>query len=109
VQRPHPPILVGGDGPRTLARVVEYGDEWMPIGMRAPDSLARRIAELQTMAKDAGRAPIPVSIFGAPMRKEHAEALGEAGATRIVFFMPPAQADVVLPRLKHCAELVGLG
>ena len=32
VQRPHPPILMGGDGPTTFDRVVEYCDGWMPIG-----------------------------------------------------------------------------
>jgi len=109
VQRPHPPVLVGGDGPRTLARVVEYGDEWMPIGgFRTPESLKRRIDDLQTLAKAAGRGAIPVSVFGAPMRPEAVTEYADAGAHRAVFFMPPAPADVVLPRLKHAAQVAGL-
>jgi len=109
VRQPHPPVLVGGDGPHTLARVVEYGDEWMPIGgFRQPESLGRRIEELQRLAKDAGRAAIPVSVFGAPMREETNEQYEAVGAHRAVFFMPPAEADVVLPRLQHAAKVAGL-
>jgi probable F420-dependent oxidoreductase len=109
VQQPHPPVLIGGDGPLTLARVVEYGDEWMPIGgFRQPESLGRRIEELQRLAKDAGRAPIPVSVFGAPLREETIEQYEEIGVQRAVFFMPPAEADVVLPRLQHAAKVAGL-
>src|SRR5438105_1420753 len=44
-QQPHPPIIVGGNGPRTLRRVIEYGDEWGPIIGRGPD-LISRFAEL---------------------------------------------------------------
>ena len=109
VQKPHPPIMVGGDGPHTLARVVEYGDEWIPIGgFRTPESLGHRIDELQRLAKEAGRARIPVTTFGAPMRKEIIEAYEGIGVGRSVFFMPPAPADDVLPRLKHAAEVCGL-
>jgi alkanesulfonate monooxygenase SsuD/methylene tetrahydromethanopterin reductase-like flavin-dependent oxidoreductase (luciferase family) len=109
VRKPHPPVLIGGDGPRTLQRVIDYGDEWMPIGrFRSPESLQRRIDELQSMAKAAGRGPIPVSMFGASMRNEDVEALEAIGISRCVFIMPPEAADVVLPRLKHAAEVAGL-
>ena len=109
VQKPHPPVLVGGDGPRTLQRVIEYGDGWIPIGgFRSPESLRHRIDELQRLAKDAGRGAIPVSLFGASMKPEWLEAVAEAGVSRTVFFMPPAGADEVLPRLKHAATVAGL-
>src|SRR5512143_2164356 len=35
VQKPHPPIYLGGHGPKALARVVRYCDGWLPIGVRA--------------------------------------------------------------------------
>ena len=47
VQKPHPPILVGGDGENTLKRVVSYGDGWMPVGRRA-DFKSRIEAEPKT-------------------------------------------------------------
>jgi hypothetical protein len=45
-------------------------------------------------------------MFGAPMRKEQLEQYAAMGVERCVFFMPPAEADVVLPRLKHAADVV---
>jgi probable F420-dependent oxidoreductase len=106
VQKPHPPILVGGDGPRTLQRVVEYGDEWMPISGRGSADLGARIAELQEMARAAGRGPIPVSLFGSRAAPEAIEKYGEAGIGRAVFVLPPMPAEDTMPRLKRYAELV---
>src|SRR3990172_1070948 len=107
-QKPHPPILVGGDGPRTLERVVEYGDEWMPIPGRGGD-LAPRIAELQQMAKAAGRGPIPVSLFGVAPGAEFVERLASLeGVHRILFGMPAAPAEQVLPMLREAAKVAGL-
>src|SRR5712692_9750648 len=57
VQKPHPPVYVGGMGAHTLQRVVEYGDAWMPIPMPGDTSLGDRIQKLQRMASDAGRGP----------------------------------------------------
>ncbi len=108
--KPHPPVLIGGDGPHTLQRVVDYGDEWMPIGgFRSPASLERRIGELQQLASAAGRAPIPVSMFGAPARAEQIEAYTAIESIhRLVFTLPSQGADEALPRLKHYASVAGL-
>ena len=103
VQRPHPPIIVGGSGPRTLERVIEYGDEWMPIGGRATN-VGERIAELQRMAADAGRGPIPVTIFGVRPDPSVINHYREIGVNRCVFAMPSAPAETVLPILERCAE-----
>ena len=107
-QKPHPPILVGGDGARTLERVVEYGDGWMPIGGRGGHALAERIAELQVLAKAAGRDRIPVSVFGARPDKETLEHLAEIGVDRAIFGVRPAPADEVLPAITRYAEQAGL-
>jgi probable F420-dependent oxidoreductase len=106
VQSPHPPIMVGGDGPRTLQRVVEYGDEWMPIPGRSQTPLAEKITELQQMAKSAGRGRIPVSVFGVRPDAKTIEEHQAAGVDRCVFGVRPAAADVVLPDLARYAELV---
>jgi probable F420-dependent oxidoreductase len=107
VQQPHPPILVGGDAPGTLPRVVAYGDEWMPI-IRAGTftHLGERIAELQRLAAAAGRPPIPVSVitYGARPEPETAAALIALGVTRWVFSLPAAGAEAILPRLDRLAE-----
>jgi alkanesulfonate monooxygenase SsuD/methylene tetrahydromethanopterin reductase-like flavin-dependent oxidoreductase (luciferase family) len=103
VQKPHPPILVGGDSPRTLQRVVRYGDAWMPVGRRT--DFKSRIAELNRLAAAAGRQPIPVTIFGATPRPEVIASYAEAGVERVVFTLPPAPASEVLPILTRHAEL----
>ena len=104
VQKPHPPIIVGGNGPGTLDRVIEYGDEWMPIAGRGPD-LAARIQELQEKAKAAGRGRIPVSIFGAPPRPDLIETYRQIGVDRVIFRLPSAEPEVVLAELRKAAEV----
>ena len=103
VQKPYPPIIVGGGGPRTLQRVIEYGDEWMPNRVRG-DELTNKIAELQQMAKDAGRDPIPVTMFGVQPSPEAIDHYAQIGVSRCLFGLPSAPADEVLPLLNQCAE-----
>jgi probable F420-dependent oxidoreductase len=103
VQKPHPPILVGGDGENTLKRVVSYGDGWMPVGRRA--DFKSRIDKLNPLAADAGRGTIPVTIFGAPPRPDIIEQYAEAGVERVVFNLPPAPRDEVLPLLETQANV----
>ncbi len=105
VQKPHPPVLVGGDGPRTLDRVAEYGDGWIPIGGRLTD-LEEKIGRLRQMAKDAGRPQPSVSIFGVPAKEEVIEGYEAAGVDRIIFGLPPAPAETVLPVLERRGELI---
>ena len=110
-QRPHPPIIMGGDGPRTLDRVIEFCDGWMPIAGRAGEgpSLAEKITTLRQRAEEAGRDPqsISVSIFAARPEREAVDKLAEAGVDRVVFPLPAAERDTVLPLLDRYAELVG--
>ena len=105
VQSPHPPIVVGGSGPTTFQRVLDYGDEWMPIAGRVEGDFAEQVAELQRLAVTQGRDRIPVSVFGAPPRPEAVEAYAEAGVDRCVFWLPSAPADEVRPRLERYASL----
>jgi probable F420-dependent oxidoreductase len=107
VQKPHPPIVMGGNGPTTLDRVVEYCDEWMPIAMRKSD-LAERIEMLKRQAAAAGRHPdaIPVTIFAAKPEREAIEKLASVGVSRVVFLLPPADRAVVLPLLDRYAGLM---
>jgi probable F420-dependent oxidoreductase len=107
VQRPHPPVLLGGHGPKALERVVDYCDGWLPIGARAGNVTAG-IAELHRIAREKGRDPrtLSVSVYGAPMEAGELERLAEAGAERAIFWLPPEGPDTVLPLLDRCAQLV---
>ena len=103
VQRPHPPILVGGNAPATLDRVVAIGDAWMPNRI-TPDRLGEHVAALQSKADAAGRGAIPVTIFGA--KPQDVPAYAEAGVARCVLWLPSAGADQIEPRLDRYAEML---
>ena len=107
IQKPHPPIIVGGDGATTFDRVVEFGDGWMPI-MRPKTSPVEKIPELRERLKKAGRDPksAPVSIFFAPPKKPAIDALAAAGVERAVFGLPSEGRDAVLPRLDAFAAVM---
>ena len=95
VQKPHPPVMVGGVGEKVLDRVVGYGDEWIPNRVKSPEELAPRIAELQRRAEAAGRERIPVTVFGAKPEARLLERLRDAGVTRALFYVrPEAPAEV---------------
>ncbi len=60
VQKPHPPIWIGGHTGPAIRRAAKYGDGWMPIGLRPPailepEELAEKIARLRTLTVQAGR------------------------------------------------------
>jgi hypothetical protein len=61
--------------------------------------------DLQRLAAEAGRDPIPVRLFYAPSEPAELERLAEAGIDRFVLPLPPAPADEVLPRLRAYASL----
>jgi probable F420-dependent oxidoreductase len=105
LQQPHPPILMGGDGPNTLRRVVAYADGWMPVAARGAVPLAEKIAELQQLAARAGRPPIPVTIFRAAPRTEALRRYVALGVERCVFWLPAEPAERVLPLLDEYAEV----
>ena len=110
VQKPHPPIIMGGDGPRTFDRVIEYCDGWMPIGGRRPEgpSLGEKITQLRRQAEDAGRDPasISVSIFGTRPDGDMVNRMKEAGVDRVVFGLPSANRDTVVPLIDEYAKLM---
>ncbi len=105
-QRPHPPILMGGDGPTTFDRVLEYADGWMPVVGRMGSAFSEKMATLQRRAKDAGRGPIPVSAFMVKPDPAVLDPLQAAGVERAIFGVPSETSDKVLPLLDAYAKLI---
>lgn len=102
VQRPHPPVLLGGNGPRTLERVVRYADGWIPNGR----SYLERIPELQRLAEAAGRGRIPISAYPGNATPEAIEAHQAAGVDRVMWYVPASGRDDALARLEELAAVI---
>jgi probable F420-dependent oxidoreductase len=107
VQKPHPPIFLGGHSRQVLQRVVDYCDGWMPIGSRV-QALVQDIEKLKRRAEAAGRDPqsVAISIFGGLADDEAVNGYREAGVERVAFGLPSAERDSILRRLDRYAEFV---
>jgi probable F420-dependent oxidoreductase len=107
-QKPHPPIILGGETDYTLRRVVEYCDGWFPRpgrGFEIRDQLRR----LHDMAEQAGRDPktLSTSVFRAPPDKEVLREYEAAGIDRAVLEIPDESRDDILRLLDRYAPLLG--
>ena len=100
VQKPHPPVILGGSGPKILERVVRYADGWMPNR----GDVIERIPELRQMAKEAGRGHIPVTYYPKVDAAE-IERLGAAGVERLIYYVPPDGRDAALRTLEELAAM----
>ena len=103
VQRPHPPLVIGGEGPHVLDRVLAYGDEWMP---NEHEGVEERMAELQRRAADQGRAPIPTTIYATPRDPAAIERLTATGAHRLVLNLPRTAPGDEMSGVRELAELI---
>jgi probable F420-dependent oxidoreductase len=101
VQKPHPPIILGGSGPKILERVIRYADGWMPNR----GDVIERIRELQEMAHAAGRAAIPVTYYPKPTASE-IERLTKAGVERCIYYVPPDGRDQALSKLEELGRMI---
>ncbi len=103
VQRPRPPVLIGGNGEKVLDRVLAYADGWIPN--REP-RLGERIAELHRRAAEAGKPRMRVTYFGADRDAGCVERLTAAGVDEIQFYLPSADAGTVERSLDEIAKLI---
>jgi alkanesulfonate monooxygenase SsuD/methylene tetrahydromethanopterin reductase-like flavin-dependent oxidoreductase (luciferase family) len=100
IQKPHPPVMLGGSGPNILKRVVAYADGWMP---NRGDALGR-LAELRELAKAAERGDIPVTTYPKPTT-EDIEQHQKAGIDRCIFWISPDGREQALAGLDKLEKL----
>ncbi|MEN8159637.1 MAG: LLM class F420-dependent oxidoreductase [Myxococcota bacterium] len=105
VQKPHPPIHVGGAFPGGMRRALRYGNGWIPIGGR-DDDVVSHLPALREEAEKQGRSleGFEVTVYGAPPDPAKLAAMREAGIHRAILFLPPAGKDDVLPVLDGYTE-----
>jgi probable F420-dependent oxidoreductase len=109
VQKPHPPIYLGGDGATTFDRVIEFCDGWFPIARGGvPAGLADKVTDLRRRAEAAGRDPdvLSISLFNCPPTREAIDEVERAGVDRVIFGVTPAEPAAVWKALDERAALI---
>ncbi len=109
VQKPHPPVIVGGAFPHSARRAIRYGDGWVPNASRPGYAdVTEFLPQFRQMATDAGRDPasVPISIFGAPENLDRLKRHRDQGIARVVVTLPSAKAEEILPVLDRWAALI---
>jgi probable F420-dependent oxidoreductase len=103
VQRPYPPILVAGNGPRVAERVIAYGDEWIP--MPRPGVLDHVRHFKKTARKPGIDEPIPVTLFGGDLAD--VDAYAAAGVDRVLFWVRPTPTRATIKVVDQIAVELG--
>ena len=101
VQKPHPPIFIGGNSDATVKRVIRHGAGWISNPFPA-DILAQRISQ---MRDGAGR-DVPLSMFGTPVDAEYWHAAEKLGFGQLGLLLPSVGRDESLRLLDDYAEKV---
>jgi probable F420-dependent oxidoreductase len=99
VQKPHPPIYVGG-GSRAFERVASFGDAWLANGL-PPGKLEPMMGELREVA---GR-EVQVTVFNASSEPEDLEAYARLGVERVLLRLPTLPEGETLDHLDTLAQL----
>ena len=107
VQKPYPPVIVGGGFPHAARRAIRYGDGWIPLGGRM--DLPALVDEFYKMAEEAGRKreALPLTSFGVSLEGDSIAKSAGVGIDRVVISLPSEAADKTLPVLDQIAEVAG--
>ena len=85
-QKPHPPVLLGGNARNVLRRVARWGDGWLP-NRANPEMIENGRNQLDALAGEYGRAPesLTISVFGQPPEttRQQVDDFLNAGALRV--------------------------
>lgn len=108
VQKPHPPIILGGHAKNVLQRVARWGDGWLPMRV-TPNQIEESRKILDTLAAERGRDPgsITISIFGQPpdTTRDQVQAFLDASADRVALWATHCETDAEMgDELERIAE-----
>ncbi len=109
VQKPHPPVIVGGAFPHAARRALRYGDGWIPNASRAQYAdVTDFLPHFRQMAAEMGRdlTQVPVTVWGAGEDYDRLRRYADQGVARLVVSLPPENAEKTLPALDRWAELI---
>ncbi|MEU1945392.1 MULTISPECIES: LLM class F420-dependent oxidoreductase [unclassified Streptomyces] len=100
VQRPHPPIYVGGGGDAAFRRIADLGDAWL-ANSGSPEELGPQI---ERMREVAGR-EVPVTMYAMPEDAKAIEGYQRVGVERVLFYLPTMPEAETLKRLDAMSQV----
>ena len=103
VQKPHPPVILGGAFPWAARRAVRYGDGWYPNASSGnPDEY---VPAFRKMAQEAGRDPKSLSLRlgGAPDDPDKLKRFRDMGIDAVNVTLMSETRDQLLPVLDRWA------
>lgn len=105
VQKPHPPVILGGFANNVFKRVTAWGDGWMPTRM-TPEQLPQYRTILDDLAARAGRDPrsIEITIYGQPADADLIQRYENAGANRVLLRLEKTEGKEALAQLETMAR-----
>ena len=105
VQKPHPPVFLGGNARNVFRRVVGWADGWLPAGPTVEQIKAGRAA-LDELAVSAGRDPasIQITAFAVPADREQLQQYAAAGANRAIVMLPDSKDPAALAELERIVK-----
>jgi len=109
VQKPHPPVIVGGAFRLAARRAIRYGDGILPAAPSAGSGSPEEFMPVwRRMAEEAGHDPalLSVTLLGAPEDLTLLKRNRDLGVTRMAAWLPPAKDDVILPILDRWTKLI---
>jgi probable F420-dependent oxidoreductase len=117
MQKPYPPVIVGGSYPYAARRAVQYGDGWYALtGTKYGDEfefIPRFHAMLAAAGRDRSSCPITICLYPEELDAFAPDQIGalaryEAlGVTRVIVGLNPEKRDAILPILDHWAAFMG--
>ncbi len=109
VQKPHPPVIVGGAFPYSARRAIRYGEGWIPHAARDTYAeIADMIPQFRQMATEAGRDPasIEMTIWSPRQEPDLMKRYEDLGISRVVFSLDSEKADKIMPVIDKLAGLI---
>lgn len=105
VQKPHPPVLLGGAAENLFRRIVTWAEGWIPSNA-TPEQIKAGRASLDELADAAGRDPatIQITAFNVPAERDTLQKFAEAGADRVILSLPNAREAGALDEVDRLAE-----
>jgi probable F420-dependent oxidoreductase len=106
VQKPHPPVILGGAFPWAARRAVRYGDGWYPNA--ASGEPEDYVPAFRKMAQEAGRDPASLSLRlgGAPDDLDRLKRFRDLGVDAVNVSLMSEGRDELLPQLDHWAGYI---